>query len=53
MSIHKKRPKLNAYFKAKVLLKGRKKKLKLADPASPATPILSGKAGLGTVKDPK
>jgi len=33
MSIHKKRPKLNAYFKAKVLLKGRKKKLKLFSPS--------------------
>ena len=33
MSIHKKRPKLNTYFKAKVLLKGKKKKLKFFSPA--------------------
>lgn len=33
MSIHKKRPKLNTYFKAKVLFKGKKKKLKFFSPA--------------------
>ena len=32
MSIHKKRPKLNTYFKAKVLLKNKVKKLKIFSP---------------------
>lgn len=33
MSIHKKRPKLNTYFKAKVMFKGKKKNLKFFSPA--------------------